>query len=136
MKWYASSSPDNIPNQPWLGEKVIERLAEIITADFEIVEHGSGGSTIWFAQRAKRVLSFEHNPLWYKAIVREVPGNAIVFLNSSRNVPPALLDYEQFDMLQIDGEPIEDRKDWINKCLEIVKPGGYVILDNANRPEY
>jgi hypothetical protein len=44
-------------------------------------------------------------------------------------------EYE-VDFLLIGGEPIGTRKHWIEDAPNIVKPGGWVMLGNANRPEY
>jgi predicted O-methyltransferase YrrM len=47
-----------------------------------------------------------------------------------------LIQAQQFDLLLIDGEPVEDRAEWLKAAPTTVKPGGWVVLDNANRPEY
>jgi predicted O-methyltransferase YrrM len=46
-------------------------------------------------------------------------------------------EYEQlFDLVFIDGEPIERRGNWIKALSRLVKPNGIVVLDNANREEF
>jgi len=60
-----------------------------------------------------------------------VPENAIVKIG---DYPQH--DDDMYDLLLIDGEPVEDRGEWIQAAPFIVKPGGWVVLDNANRPEY
>lgn len=34
-----------------------------------VFEYGSGGSTLFFSERAGTVISIEHNPLWYEKVV-------------------------------------------------------------------
>lgn len=135
-KWYQPSQPNGVIPVPYLGKAVIQRLEEIIKKDFKIIEHGSGGSTLWFAERAAYVMSIENDPRWYKELYLRVPGNVALVFNNWPGAPDNWVDFKPFDLLLIDGEPVEERRDWIVQCREIVKPGGYVILDNANRPEY
>ena len=40
------------------------------------------------------------------------------------------------DLLLIDGEPVEHRAVWLLESQRMVKSGGWIVLDNANRPEY
>ena len=46
---------------PWLTYSAIIALEEVIKPDFKILEFGSGGSTVFFADNAKSVFSFESN---------------------------------------------------------------------------
>jgi hypothetical protein len=41
-----------------------------------------------------------------------------------------------YDLMLIDGEPVERRGMFLKAAAGMVKPGGWVVLDNANRPEY
>jgi len=43
---------------------------------------------------------------------------------------------EPFDLMLIAGEPPATRRYWIVNAPDIVSPGGWVMLGNANRPEY
>ncbi len=52
-------------------------------------------------------------------------------MNILRDVPD-----RRYDLLFIDGEPVENRAAWLCGAFALVKPGGVVVLDNANRPEY
>lgn len=48
----------------------------------------------------------------------------------------AVFDVPPFDVLLIGGEPVGSRAYWVEDAINIVKPGGWVMLGNANRPEY
>ena len=41
-----------------------------------------------------------------------------------------------YDVLLIGGEPISSRKEYVKHAAQYVNPGGWVMLGNANRPEY
>jgi predicted O-methyltransferase YrrM len=130
--WYVARKPEELEATPWLAPKVVQYLENLIKPDWEIIEHGSGGSTLWFAQRAKCVRAFENNRKWREIVAKQAPTNAVVS-DLPRGVAMGL---PKVDMLLIDGEPVEDRRWWIEFSIEIVHPGGWVVLDNANRPEY
>jgi hypothetical protein len=44
------------------------------------IEFGSGRSTLWFAKKVKRLISVEHNEVWYKRI------KTLLFKHSVSNV--------------------------------------------------
>jgi len=126
--WWAPRSPDEIVPVPWLHASAISYLEEIMRPDFRVLEHGAGGSTLWFAERAESVVTVEHDPAWREAIRNWAPSNVTLL---------TALDHTlgQFDLFFIDGEH-EQRARCLEQAYKIVKPGGWVVLDNANRPEY
>jgi predicted O-methyltransferase YrrM len=130
-KWWQPSPSKEIKPIPWLAPNVISHLENLIQPDWEIIEHGSGGSTLWLAERAKSVKSVERDPDWRAVVQSKAPENVKVYGETY----PA--DFHKLcDLLLIDGEPVELRADWLESAPQIVKPGGWVVLDNANRPEY
>jgi predicted O-methyltransferase YrrM len=129
-RWYQPSPHNHLPDVPWLAPDVITHLENLIQPDWEIVEHGSGGSTVWFASRCKSVTAFESNAEWQKVVSASLPDNAKVLGTGG------FAQKLQCDLLLIDGEPVETRADWLRLAPDVVKPGGWVVLDNANRPEY
>jgi predicted O-methyltransferase YrrM len=131
-KWYQPSSRKDLKPIPWLAPDVIERLESLIQPDWEILEHGSGGSTLWFAERAKSVTAFEDDPDWQMIVRSKAPENVTVY----SAVDGVSLTFNNFDLCLIDGEPVRHRVRWIEDAVQLVKPGGWVVLDNANRPEY
>lgn len=129
-KWYLPSKPSELQPVPWLAPAVIAYLESIIQPEWEVIEHGSGGSTLWFADRCEHVTAIERNPAWREAVQKQAPGADVL-----GDTPPIAF-HEDCDLLLIDGEPIEARKEWIKDAPFIVRPGGWIVLDNANRPEY
>src|ERR1041385_4442123 len=49
---------------PWLGFSVIGQLKEKVGKGYRIFEYGGGGSTLFFLDRAKEVVTVEHNAEW------------------------------------------------------------------------
>lgn len=64
---FRSTSPIEI-GVPWMSYKAIDFLDSEITEKDIIVEYGSGGSTVFFAQHAKKVLAFEDDADWANAV--------------------------------------------------------------------
>jgi len=132
-KWYHPSKPGELQAIPWLAPKVIAYLEKLMQPDWEIIEHGSGGSTLWFAERVRWVAAYEGNSEWREVVKGKLDGRDNFYLYT---YPPIPSLHKGFDLLLIDGEPVEHRRRWIQAAPQIVKPGGWVVLDNANRPEY
>lgn len=133
--WWQPSKPEEIKPIPWLHPEVVRYLESILQPHWTVIEHGGGGSTLWLVERVRGIHSYEANAEWFAEMrKRLVPygGRAQVW-NQSFESPPY---YRQVDLLLIDGDPPQDRAAWLDRATEIVKPGGWVVLDNANRPEY
>lgn len=128
-RWWQNSKPGEVREIPFLAPSVISHLESLIEDGWRILEHGSGGSTLWFSTRCREVIAIENNEEWRNALLeRKAPNVRVVpFL------PP---DFYGFDLMLIDGDPLEDRAAYLKNAYDLVKPGGYVVLDNANRPHY
>ena len=53
---------------PWLVPGAIRALDAILTPEDSVLELGSGGSTLFFADRCMRVVTFELDPTWAKIV--------------------------------------------------------------------
>lgn len=133
---------------PWMPYNSIFALDSIIKKDFNILETGSGGSTLFFLKRCKTLLTLEHDANWieklklteaisnnkknWKLIHRNLKSDSI-----SRNSPYLdflkSLDDEYFDMISIDGRL---RNESLIIAIKKVKEGGFILLDNSDRKEY
>jgi len=60
---------------PWLVKEAVEFIEKNIKTSDTVFEYGSGGSTLWFAQRAQSVISVEHNREWYQRLKVKIPDN-------------------------------------------------------------
>lgn len=123
---------------PWIEPGAIELLDKVINKDSTVLEIGSGSSTIWFARKAKHVLSFEHNELWYHLVKDELKYRDLmnVDLRYEPDYPKIGLPKIEgkFDIVLIDG-PTEGRNSPIATAIKHIKPGGYFVLDDIQRTE-
>jgi len=127
-KWYEPTNPENVIPVPWLHPAVVAYMDMLIKPDWTILEHGAGGSTLWFAERAAKVVSIESNMQWVDKLSAIAPKN-VIFANE-------VMGDELFDLILIDGQPRESRIKWAMRAPELTKPGGVVVFDNCNRVEY
>lgn len=123
-------------SKPWLVPDSIIFIDSIINEGSLILEAGAGASTIWFAKRAASVLSFEHDKDWFNSVKETLEHHGIgnVDLRLSPDYPKKGLDIKgMFNVILIDGR---GRVKTTMSILKNLKPGGYLILDNAERTKY
>ncbi len=66
---------------PWFSYPFIDFLTPRLSKEITVFEFGSGNSTLFFAERVKKVISIEHNKDWYQIVNKTKPDN--VELNSN-----------------------------------------------------
>jgi predicted O-methyltransferase YrrM len=134
------------PDAPWLTEGAVLLLEAWLRPEDAGLEWGSGRSTLWFAQRVGRLLSVEADRHWYERVkaqlgergcknvdYRHVPceleevdePTAHPYADVARELPDQALDF-----VLVDGHI---RVACVEAALIKLKPGGLLILDNANR---
>lgn len=128
---------------PAVNFQAIEFMKKIITPESLVFETGTGNSTIWFARRAKRVVGLESRAGWYKQVRRclgeEGMQNVKVYLDSgyaqkSFNEILEEKDNIQYDVVLHDGpNPTTERLPLMKSIPSLVKSGGYLIIDDAER---
>src|SRR5579859_6931852 len=57
---------------PWFSYAAIDFLNQYLKPHMTVCEYGSGGSTLFFAQRVKSVFSIEDNPHWFEMVTRRL----------------------------------------------------------------
>lgn len=141
IKWpdrAQSSDLTGRPDEPWWTREAITWMEEHLTANMDAVEWGAGASTAWLAIRCRSLLSIEHNPEFAKMAAADLkeshrdPGLYTVMLR------PLGISYYQcftgsFDVAVIDGRM---RVLCCERAAQALKPGGILLLDNAERKEY
>jgi glycosyltransferase involved in cell wall biosynthesis len=123
------------PDHPWLTRDAIALLEGYLSPDHRGYEWGSGNGSIWFARRSGSLVSVEHNPRWYEIVRRQIEAQAIRNIDY-RLVPEQsytsvidAFDDGRFDYVLVDGL---FRDVAFLKSIPKVKPGGWIIFDNAN----
>ena len=132
------------PERPWIVPAAIGWLRRRMRSDWSVLELGAGRSTVWFARRAGRVLSFEDNEFWAdetrKRIAELELGNVELRVSPIENLrgeveglPDASFDLVVVDFLE---SPEVTRIDVLRPALEKARPGGLLLLDDSDRPGY
>jgi hypothetical protein len=128
---------------------------------FRVFEWGSGGSTIYFSRKAATLVTVEHDEGWYRRVSialapqvkkglmlelilpQPATGSDVMYTSSEgvysgysfenycRFIDTYPDDY--FDLIFIDGRA---REGCFRHALPKIKPGGSVVLDNAERERY
>ena len=133
---------------PWFSYAAIDFLEKFVKPQMSVFEYGSGGSTLFFARRAKRVFSVEDNPQWFEWVSRRLEekgfSNATLKLCEFDFKKPigfenseylqAMPD-EKFDIIVVDGseEWTQVRPICFEKAEARVKQGGIIVVDDSWR---
>ncbi len=132
------------PERPWIVPAAVGWLGRRTRPDWAVLELGSGRSTIWFARRAGRVLSFEDNEYWYPRTRERLDEagleNVELRLRPVEELPHeiAALPDAGFDLVVVDflEAPSVTRVDALKPAMKKVRPGGYLLLDDSDRRGY
>jgi predicted O-methyltransferase YrrM len=132
------------PERPWIVPAAIGWLRRRIRSDWAVLELGSGRSTLWLARRARTVLSFEDNAEWMArarerltekgiagAELREIPIEH--FVTEVASLPDDSFDLVVVDFLE---SPQAERLEAVRVARSKVRAGGYLLLDDSDRPAY
>jgi len=72
-KWFSSFRPGRSlvgEAKPWIPFEAANWLEHYLKSDMKVFEYGSGGSTIFFAERVAQVISIEHDKKWHTLVSR------------------------------------------------------------------
>ena len=128
---------------PWYNYPALEQLSKWDFSDCDILEYGSGNSTLWWMQRARSVTSIENSMEWYDYVSKQVTDNCRILLSPvdmDREVETQIQDYVEcidqlgtFDVIIIDGVNKGGvRMNCARRALGHLKPGGLFIVDNSD----
>lgn len=135
------------PDAPWLSEAAIRFLEAWLRPTDVGIEWGSGRSTVWFAGRVGRLTSVENDPQWHQNVSGMLAAKGVSNVVDSRHVACDLGEQDEpvshpfaevanefadrsLDFAMVDGMI---RESCMRAALPKIKPGGLLILDNANR---
>jgi len=122
---------------PWVTYSFIDFIKPRLNKELSIFEYGSGNSTLFYAQRVKRVVSVEHDEAWFNKIVKEKAPNAeMIFTHLEKGgeySKKATLLNEKFDLIIVDGR---DRVNCCKNSIEALTNNGVLVLDDSEREIY
>jgi predicted O-methyltransferase YrrM len=145
-----------IRSTPCVEALAFEQMKKIVlkkTAD--VFEWGAGASTLWFGKfNTGRTVSVEHSKLWYRLVsmLARTRGLKVEVLlreafpdcsyHQSEVMPQMNFDsyiqaiheaHAHFDLIFVDGRA---RVLCFKEALKYVKPNGYILLHDFERPRY
>ena|SRR3990167_5406071 len=124
---------------PWLTKQSREFLDQFFqnNPDAKVLEFGAGGSTIWFSGKTKNLITIESQQDWFsfvKAKLERLGRNVDLRLIPNNYFEVcATFEKESFDLILVDARY---RVQCIETSKNLVKPGGILMLDNADRVKY
>lgn len=159
LNYYLKSLFSNPINYgiPWLNFPTIKYLEKYLHNGMNVFEWGAGGSTIFIAKRVKGVISIEYDYNYYGFLNKKleelsIQNAEVRFIApqsdgkiKSKNVKgdnkffdkyvDAISEFPDnyFDIIIIDGRA---RNHCLEKSLNKVKRGGFILFDNTDRKDY
>jgi predicted O-methyltransferase YrrM len=128
---------------PWLTYGAILALEKILDEDrtFNVLEMGSGGSTVFFSNKSEYVLSLELDPLWAKKLRVRIPEknhNVKLVCGTEKELLDTIKkqENESFNLVLSDiGHDYAKRLVYMNTAIPKLKKGGWLVVDNyAHHP--
>ncbi len=137
------------PDAPWIVPESIPAIEGLMRPEFTVFEWGAGNSTIWLARRVGRVISVEGRRQWFEYVTSKLQEHGldgkvelILIEVPEEPTPPTrvvkaytnkinMFDNLSLDIVFIDGH---FRADCLRRGIPKIKPGGYLIVDNADDP--
>lgn len=131
---------------PWFTYPAIEAINNWDLSDKRVFEYGSGFSTLFWASRAKEVVSVEHDRTWYEMISKLAPDNVRLILapidkDESDPSPELRQQFEayssaidgRFHVIVVDGYGRSRvRYQCAQRALPHLDSNGLIILDNSD----
>ena len=71
-------------NEFWMDEKEQEFFMSFITPETELLEYGSGNSTLFLQDKVKRMVSVEHNKEWFDKLAPQL-GEKVTYIYEKPN---------------------------------------------------
>jgi hypothetical protein len=131
---------------PWYTYPAIEAIKNWDLSGKRVFEYSSGYSTLFWASRAREIISVEHDPVWHEKMSKLAPVNAKVILapisqggtnlhptpktaDEIRGYAEAIKNFGIFDVIIVDGAIRQ-------QCARAARPQlseeGLMILDNSD----
>jgi hypothetical protein len=117
---------------PWYTYPAIEFLRQLDFSGQSVFEYGCGNSTLFWGQRARRVVSVENDPDWHvrvKAQIGVLPIDLRLVIEREAYIRCVHDAGGPFDVIVVDGR---HRFACAREAVAALAPGGMILLDNSD----
>jgi len=122
---------------PWISYSCLHFLESRLPENLSVFEYGSGNSTLWWAERARRVVACEHDQSWYARVSSMAPANVEVLYVpldvDGRYCRQVKERSEKYDIIVIDGR---DRTNCARHCIKALSKRGVILWDDSQSQRY
>ena len=123
---------------PWWSYGCTHFLQQVVPVEAAVLEFGAGASTAWWLDRGNRVVALESSPDWITSVqelcAQHEERLQMIVADFDRPETIATLVDGPFDVIVIDNEG--PRTPLVPIAMGLLREGGLIILDNADREEY
>ncbi len=118
---------------PWFTYPAIDFIRQLDVRELTVFEYGSGFSTLFWARRARKIVSVESDGTWFQEIGSRAPPNAELILapDDAESYVTKIAGRGTFDIIVIDGTG-ESRLPCCQIAPKYLNPKGFIILDNSD----
>jgi hypothetical protein len=122
---------------PWYSYPCIDFLKRRKFHDKTVLEFGGGQSSLWWAARAKSVVTIEGDPKWFSSLRERTPSNVRLFLVSVDSAQECVDDvnrilqsegFDKFDVTVIDGLY---RRELVDTAMKMTLENGVIVCDDS-----
>jgi len=119
---------------PWYTYAAVWYLRQLDFSDKDVFEFGSGQSTLFWAERARRVVSVEDDETWYHIVRQKLAANCELVLETDLSAyADTLHRYGNFDVIVVDGAARgHTRLKCARNAVQHLRAGGMIVLDNSD----
>jgi hypothetical protein len=117
---------------PWYTYPAIEYLRQLNFSRARVFEYGCGNSTLFWGQRAQRVVSVESDPEWHARVLAQIGAAPIdLRLETQREAYVGCIHGADppFDAVIVDGR---HRFACAREAISTLRAGGFILLDNSD----
>ena len=116
---------------PMMSYAFIEYMMGLDLTGFSVLEIGGGNSSLFWASRANKVLTLEHDRGWFDHVAAQLPANLELMPVEQDEYAQRIAALDTaFDLIVIDCAA--NRYDCALAVRGRLKPGGLVVLDNSD----
>ncbi len=120
---------------PWITLSCSDFITPRLTKDLDVLEFGSGFSTLFYSKRVRQVTAIESNEFWYNRVKNQLTsGNIQLLFKTGASYWECLGELKKrYHIMVVDGD---ERLKCTQAAVNYLLPEGVIMLDNSLRPEY